>query len=160
VERDLARTINAQEALEVLNKAEEAGLVHCVNNSQDKFGVVCNCCSCCCTLLRGITELANPNAVATSSYIVNFSADECTGCFLCSDNRCPVNAISEQDDIVAVDELRCIGCGLCVSVCPFEALSMKKRETALSTPATYQDIGIKVLTEKGKLAEFIALNKE
>ncbi|MCK5828488.1 4Fe-4S binding protein [Candidatus Bipolaricaulota bacterium] len=35
---------------------------------------------------------------------------------------CPVSAISEPDGVVLIDAEACIGCGLCVSVCRFDAL--------------------------------------
>lgn len=158
VERDLGRMIDKEEAIRVLDTSEEAGLVHCINNSQDRPIVICNCCGCCCTVLRGITELKNPNAIATSSYIVNFDESECVGCFLCSEERCPVSAVQEAGDVVAVDSSQCIGCGLCVSICPSEALTMKKRDQIPNPPDTYQDLSMKVLQEKGKLEAFMKLN--
>ena len=120
VERDRARFIDKEEALKVLKFAEDEGLVHTINNSQDKPGVICNCCGCCCTLLRGITELGNPNAISTSAYVVSYTPDECIGCHLCVE-RCPMNAVEEDDDKVALHEERCIGCGLCVSTCATES---------------------------------------
>jgi Pyruvate/2-oxoacid:ferredoxin oxidoreductase delta subunit len=159
VERDLARMIDKEEAIRVLDIAENAGLVHCTNNSQDRPVVICNCCGCCCTLLRGITELNNPNAIATSSYIVNYDEAECIGCLLCIEDRCPVSAVKENGDVVTVDQSRCIGCGLCVSVCPCEALTMKKRDQIPDTPDTYQDLSVRVLQEKGNLDAFLNLNR-
>ena len=53
VSRGYARKISVEEALKVLNRAEEAGLVHTSNNSADKANMICNCCPCCCTVLRG-----------------------------------------------------------------------------------------------------------
>lgn len=158
VERDLARMIDKEEALQVLDTAEEAGLVHCINNSQERPVVICNCCGCCCTILRGLTELNNPNAVATSSYVVYYEPHECIGCFLCTEDRCPVSAVHEDGDIAAVDVERCLGCGLCVSVCPTDALSMKKRDDIPATPMTYQDLSMMILEEKGKLEAFMKLN--
>ncbi|MGE5396943.1 MAG: indolepyruvate ferredoxin oxidoreductase subunit alpha [Chitinophagales bacterium] len=160
VERDLARKIDKEEALRVLDIAEEAGLVHCINNSQDRPIVLCNCCGCCCTILRGITELHNPNAVATSSYMINFNENECSGCLLCLDNRCPVSAVQEKEDTVSVDESSCIGCGLCASVCPTGALVMRKREETPTTPPTYQQLYANIMQEKGTLEAFMKLNRE
>jgi Pyruvate/2-oxoacid:ferredoxin oxidoreductase delta subunit len=157
-ERDLGRLIDKDEALRILDYAEESGLVHCINNSMDRPVVLCNCCSCCCTILRGITELKNPNAVAVSSYIVNFNDKECLGCFLCTDNRCPVTAVTENDDVVAVDASLCIGCGLCVSVCPTDALTMMKRQNSPTPVNNYQELSMQVLKEKGKLEAFMKLN--
>jgi len=158
VERDLARMIDQEEAMRVLDRSEEAGLVHCINNSQERPVVICNCCGCCCTILRGITELKKPNAVATSSYVVSYDESQCSGCFLCTEDRCPVSAVQENGEIISVDAVRCIGCGLCVSVCPSEALTMKKRLEVPTPPNKYQDLTLQILQEKGKLEAFMKLN--
>ncbi len=159
VERGKGRQINQQQALQVLDQAEEAGLVHSCNNSQDDFAVVCNCCSCCCTILRGLTELKNPNAFARSGFIVQYDEMECSGCLACLEDRCPVKVIEEVGDVVAVDADRCIGCGLCVSVWPTEALQMVRRESAPATPATGSELMGTILMEKGRLEEFMKLNQ-
>lgn len=160
VERDRARHITPQEALEVLDRAEEAGLVHTCNNSQDEFAVVCNCCSCCCTILRGLTRLKNPHAFALSGFIVHYQKEECAGCMLCLEDRCPVGAIAQADDIVTVDAGSCIGCGLCVSICPTDALQMNRRENPPRTPVSGRQLMGTVLTEKGRFEQFMELNRD
>lgn len=159
VERGYARKVDQEKALQALYLAEESGLVHCTNNSRDGM-LICNCCGCCCTLLRGITVCHNPHAVAHSAYVVEFSPNECVGCLACMDSRCQVNAIQESGDIVAVEIERCIGCGLCVSVCPTEALTMKLRNELPAIPKNGRDLVVTTLREKGKLEDFIKLNKE
>jgi ferredoxin len=159
VERDRARFVDKEEAFKVLKMAEEAGLVHAINNSEDKLGVICNCCGCCCTLLRGLTEIQNPNAIATSSYVVEYVSDECIGCHLCVE-RCPVKAIEESEELVAVDSQRCIGCGLCVSSCPTESLTLNKRVAPPKVFATGQEMVMTVLKEKGRLEGFTRVNQE
>ena len=52
-----------------------------------------------------------------------------------------------------------IGCGLCVTACPTEALSLVRREPLPEIPATAQEMGMKVLTEKGKLDAFLLASK-
>lgn len=158
-ERQRARMIDRDEALRVLDSAEEAGLVHCISNSREGPIMLCNCCSCCCGILRGITELHNPYAIAVSSFVVDFNASECIGCFLCSENRCPVAAVVENGDIVSADSSICIGCGLCVSVCPTGALAMKPRRESAPPPKTYSDLFTTVLREKGLLKDFVRLNR-
>ncbi|MGE5372283.1 MAG: 4Fe-4S dicluster domain-containing protein [Solirubrobacterales bacterium] len=159
VERGKGRRIDRSQAMAVLDEAEAAGLVHTCNNSQDAFAVVCNCCSCCCTILRGLTELKNPNAFACSGFIVDFQADECIGCQACAEDRCPVKAIETAQDIVAVDAPRCIGCGLCVSVCPTAALTMTRRNPAPAVPASGRDLMGSILVEKDRLEAFMKLNQ-
>ena len=48
--------ISQAEALAILEQSEEVGLVHTVSNVMEGVGYVCNCCGCCCGILRGITE--------------------------------------------------------------------------------------------------------
>jgi NAD-dependent dihydropyrimidine dehydrogenase PreA subunit len=111
--------ISQQQALAILDQAEELGLVHTVSNVMKDIGYVCNCCSCCCALLRGITEWGIENSVARANYYAVIDPDECLGCGTCIE-RCQVHAISEQDGVSVVDREKCIGCGLCVTSCPNE----------------------------------------
>lgn len=159
VERGLAREVSKDEAKQVLTMAEEHGLVHCTNNTQRDRLVICNCCSCCCTLLRGINVLKNPHAVASSQYIIDFRDAECVACNACLD-RCQVYAISESHLSIQVDSNRCIGCGLCVSVCPTSALKLKARDQAPEVPANGKDLFGALLTQKGKLEAFMKLHQD
>ena len=47
--------------------------------------------------------------------------DNCKNCKMCMKLGCP--AISIKDDKVVIDETQCNGCGLCINVCPFGAIS-------------------------------------
>ena len=51
------------------------------------------------------------------AYIIN---DECISCGACVPG-CPVNAISEGDDKMVIDEALCVDCGACADVCPVDA---------------------------------------
>ena len=37
---------------------------------------------------------------------------------------CPKNAFYERDGVLIIDEKKCVGCGLCVDVCPNNAIFM------------------------------------
>ena len=121
--------ISQAEALALLDKAEEVGLVHTVSNVMKGVGYVCNCCSCCCAILRGITEYGIANSVARAGYYAVIDAEDCLGCGTCVE-RCHVHAVSEQDGISVVDRERCIGCGLCVTGCPNEVARLERRPEA------------------------------
>jgi len=156
VERGFAREIDTEEGLRVLDRAEEAGLVHSSTNTKEGAGVLCNCCSCCCTLLRGRLELGYKDSFAPSRFVADCDSSSCTGCGICIDERCPAGAIELNSDKTAVvDEEECIGCGLCVSGCPSSAISMIDRKETIETPANGQELGFKALTEKGKLEAFM-----
>jgi ferredoxin len=94
--------ISKEEAIAFLDEAEEMGLVHTVSNVMRGFGYVCNCCGCCCGILRGINEWGIENSVAYANYYAIIDPDECVGCGICR-KRCQVHAISEQDGISAVN---------------------------------------------------------
>ncbi len=160
IDRKLARQITKQEAQETLIRAEEAALIHTCNNSQDRLTAICNCCPCCCTVLHGLTQLENPNAFAKGRWQAQVDEDLCSGCATCQDQRCRLAAIEVQDDHAHVNLDRCIGCGLCVSTCPTGALSMVQRKDAAVPPGTIPELGMRVLVEKGRLQDYMELNKK
>jgi len=118
--------ISKEEALAYLDKAEEMGLVHTVSNVMRGLGYVCNCCGCCCGILRGITDWGIENSVAHSNYYAVIDPDECAGCGTCI-TRCQVHAISEENGKSVVDRKKCIGCGLCATGCPNGVARLEKK---------------------------------
>lgn len=159
VEKKYAREISREEAYSVLDRAEEDGLVHTSTNVADGAGFICNCCRCCCVILRGATELNLSHAFAVSGFVAAVKEDECTGCGICADERCPMKAIEMKDDTAYVKGERCIGCGLCVTGCPLEAIVLNRRHDTPAIPKTTREMLGKVLAEKGKLHDFMALMK-
>jgi len=117
-------TISKEEALAFLDKAEETGLVHTVSNVMKGVGYVCNCCGCCCGILRGINEWGIENSVAHANYFATIDPDACVNCGTCR-TRCQVHAITEKDGVSVVDLKKCIGCGLCATGCPNDAAQLK-----------------------------------
>lgn len=155
VERGFARTISKAEGMDVLNRSERAGLVHTSNNSAEKANLICNCCPCCCTVLRGRTQLRHPHAFEPSRFEASVTAADCTGCGICADERCPVKAIEMKDGIAVVNTEECIGCGLCATGCPAEAVTLTERKAVPAVPATITEMGIKIVQEKGRFEKFI-----
>ena len=118
--------ISREEALAFLDKAEEIGLVHTVSNVIKGVGYVCNCCGCCCGILRGINEWGIENSVAHANYYATIDSEQCVGCGTCR-SRCQVHAISEKNDVSVVDLKKCIGCGLCATGCPNGAATLVRK---------------------------------
>ncbi len=52
------------------------------------------------------------------AYSIN---DECISCGSC-EPECPVDAISQGDDIFVINPETCTDCGNCVEVCPVDAI--------------------------------------
>jgi NAD-dependent dihydropyrimidine dehydrogenase PreA subunit len=121
--------ISREEALAILEKSEEVGLVHTVSNVMQGVGYVCNCCGCCCAILRSINDWGIENSVAHANYFAVIDPEICAGCGDCI-KRCQVHAISEGDGVSVVDRACCIGCGLCVTGCPNEAARLERKAEA------------------------------
>ena len=132
-------SISKDEALAFLDQSEELGLVHTVSNVMKRIGYVCNCCGCCCGLLRGITDWGIENSVAHANYYADINAEECVGCGTCIE-RCQVHAISEDNEVSVVDREKCIGCGLCVTGCQngAERLERKPDNEIVSPPMDFK----------------------
>jgi NAD-dependent dihydropyrimidine dehydrogenase PreA subunit len=130
--------ITQEEAVDILEHTEEVGLVHTVSNVLAGVSYVCNCCGCCCGILRGITEYGLEHSVAAANYLASVDAEACTGCGACQE-RCQVGAMSQPEQIAAVDVNRCIGCGLCVTGCPEKAVTLKRKpeEQLVHPPADF-----------------------
>lgn len=130
---ETTRAISKEEALRILDQASEAGLVHSPGNFQDQHYYICNCCTCCCGVLRSVAEFSVPTAIASSGFVAVVDEAACAGCGDCLE-RCQFGALSVPDGVCLVDDLRCVGCGLCVSVCPSLALQLERPTTRQITP--------------------------
>jgi Na+-translocating ferredoxin:NAD+ oxidoreductase subunit B len=119
------RVIDRKEALSTLRRAAEAGLVHSVSNNQHGVHYICNCCTCSCGILRGMSNLGIANVVARSAFINQVEQALCSGCEDCV-KLCQFNALS-VDNVALVDEVRCVGCGVCVLACSTGALGLARR---------------------------------
>ena len=131
------RPVSIDEAVHILNRAEEAGLVHSTMNIEQDSWFMCNCCSHACFLLRGITELDIPHAVAPSSFWSVIDEGECNGCGACEE-ACHLSAISLVDGVAKVDYERCLGCGVCVRSCATEAIRLEKRGSGVRALRRFQ----------------------
>jgi len=126
-DRHLARPIDIEEAIDTLKRSEEAGLVHTTTNTKTPVPYICNCCSCCCFMLRGVTELGH-KSLASSRFMALVDGDACIGCEECA-SICKFSGIEICDgNAASVSPKNCVGCGLCASVCPEDAISMIQRE--------------------------------
>ncbi len=134
------RVQTREESLATLRRASEAGLVHTVENNQDRSGYICNCCTCSCGILRGVAELGIANVVARSAFVSVVDETRCLGCEDCV-SACQFDALVLAEGIIQVDRRRCVGCGQCVLNCTQEALSLARRpeDEIKPVPATMHD---------------------
>ncbi|MFB0563048.1 MAG: 4Fe-4S binding protein, partial [Candidatus Lokiarchaeia archaeon] len=125
------RYLTKEEASELLEKIEDAGLVHTINNQQDRPNFICNCCTCCCILLKGLSLLHNPRTFTKSNFMPQIDPEACRLCETCV-KWCPLQALFHHhphtedlsDDLIMILEERCIGCGICAHKCPNDAITL------------------------------------
>ena len=123
IDLGMGRQVTQEEAMDILEMAEEAGLVHQFADSLDP-GAICNCCPDCCGDLRMLKLIPNAADFAISNHFTQVDTELCNGCETCVD-RCPMDAISiTEEEVASINLERCIGCGLCIRACPMEALTL------------------------------------
>jgi Na+-translocating ferredoxin:NAD+ oxidoreductase subunit B len=120
----LGRMISKQEAFDLLTKAENEGLVHQTFNTKSGNHVICNCCSCCCPFLRGTKKFGLPYLIAKSNFVAMINPETCEACGTCAKERCPMEAIAEDNGGYRVKPERCIGCGVCTATCPTKSITL------------------------------------
>jgi Pyruvate/2-oxoacid:ferredoxin oxidoreductase delta subunit len=124
------KVLNVEEAIEVLNTAEKAGLVHNTigNYASGLPGVMCSCCNdCCSTIEPALHDGKIHEIMSPSRYRPSVDQEKCAGCQTCF-KFCPFHAI-EMEKVpgskkmkARVIEAECMGCGVCVLQCNKQAL--------------------------------------
>ncbi|MFZ1984469.1 MAG: 4Fe-4S binding protein [Desulfatitalea sp.] len=127
MERMNGRKVSKPEARAVLERAEEAGLIHMSTNMTEDIGFLCNCDRWHCVVVTHALAKAKPALFFNSGFQPRFDAEKCTACETCIE-RCPATALTMgADELPAVDLDRCFGCAVCATGCPAEAIAMVNR---------------------------------
>lgn len=102
------RSITSEEALQILQRAEDLGYVHQVTNidGEDKIFAICNCAPGVCYALR-TSQLFNTPNMSRSAYVAH------------------------------VDKENCVACGKCVEVCPAGAAKLGQKLCTKNGPVKY-----------------------
>lgn len=126
------RVITKEEAIDVLRKSHEAGLVltaqvvHDFPGAElkpDEVFTICGCCSCCCCQLSAILRYGLAQHLLTSPTTSVTDSSKCASCGVCVD-RCQFGAREMVNGSIAFNPDLCFGCGLCVSTCPTNAITL------------------------------------
>jgi len=136
--------VSQEEGVKLLEFAHQKGFVHTAYFKKEmgnRFMAICNCCSCCCVGVRmwNMLEGAVP-IMAPSGYVAEVN-DDCNGCAACANGTCKFNAISMDDRAqkAVINEAKCMGCGVCVDVCPVDAISLR-REPSKGDPLDLDEL--------------------
>lgn len=131
LERGSGKSLSKEEAIDILKYCEEEGLVHMVGNQRGLGHIICNCCDDCCIAWPS-PRTSEINFAAPSRYTAVIDRETCTDCEVCLD-RCYFDAMA-MEDITKIFEDKCVGCGLCAVVCPYESISLKETRAEAFVP--------------------------
>ncbi len=158
IELGRGRSVSKEEAFEILDKAEEIGLVLQPTNNQNP-SFICCCCGCCCGVLTSIKKLSKPAQYFHTNFYAEVNTELCSGCKKCI-KRCQMEAVSIKDKVAVIDLDWCIGCGICVPTCPDNAIELKDKKKKHVPPKNVLSMYQKLLMERyGILGMFKMMTK-
>jgi ferredoxin len=153
VRRGFAREAGKEDLMAALERAEEFGLVHVLDNVQKDPSFLCHCCSCCCTLFSMLESHKVPHGIAPSNFTASAEEKSCTGCGAC-ERKCPLHIPQIQSRKARVNPALCLGCGVCVKFCNSGAMKLHPRGKKIHPPRTKQEKLLRIAREKGRLLPF------
>ncbi len=151
----MGREISLEEAIAILEKNQNEGLVLQPSNTE-KAEFICSCCGCCCGMLGMQKSLPKPLDYWATNFYAVIDLDLCNGCGHC-EKRCQVGAITltKSTRQPIIDLKRCIGCGVCIPTCPKTAITLRKKPKEVRPPndrdALYDTLGANKKGNLGKL---------
>jgi ferredoxin len=124
-----AKKISRDEALKIMQEAEDAGLIHKAFHPGSREASpetsICNCCKDCCDTLE-LWRSGTLPMINSTYHLAVIEEEACSGCGICVE-RCPTDAIVlNAEDVAQRDENACLGCGVCSHFCPEEAISLQE----------------------------------
>ena len=151
VERLGGRKVTRDEARAVLDRAEEAGLIHMSRNTTEDIEFLCNCDRWHCEVVSQVLQQPKPGLIFNSGFQPRFDADLCVACETCID-RCPPAALAMGgEDVPVVNPDLCFGCAVCATGCPEEAVAMAAKPDFPEPPRDVKELvaGLKASATRG-----------
>ncbi len=153
IKHKIAKQINKEEALAILDKCVDYGLVQIGDNIQNEVNWICNCCSCCCEALLAYKKIGYRRKI-NSNFQAQIDSKKCVACGVCV-SKCPVGAIKIIDGQATVDTDICIGCGVCERRCGAKAITIERRKKLVMVPLDSFERCVINAIETNKLQNYI-----
>jgi len=136
ISRKHCREVTSAEAIEHIDKCNDAGLIHIMGRNrmdsvwmgvrpEDELLTICNCCPCCCLwrVYPNLSDTIQNDFYKLPGVSIELDIDECVGCGKCEE-VCFAKCISIENSKAKIDEDVCIGCGQCSNNCPTNAIKL------------------------------------
>ncbi len=158
----IAEEISREDAMQILEEAKAAGLAQTGDNVQDGVSYICNCCGCCCGMMRSIKQYSIYDGIVPSNWLATVDHSFCRGCGKCA-SACPAGAIHLEPTYgkglrrnwAIVHSERCLGCGVCADACRWDAHGMTERDERPYVPADTMERVVLMAVERGKLGDLL-----
>jgi ferredoxin len=129
-------TLSVKEAMALLTKSEERGLMHSIWTFETPFAAaICNCNLESGCMAMKLTAGYEMKMMWRGEWVVQLDADKCAQCGRCVD-VCPFGAI-ETNGTVTAHATKCWGCGICRSACSHDALTLVERQSVPEVAALW-----------------------
>jgi ferredoxin len=168
IKHGYARSVDAREGLDLLQRAYDCGLVQFGENVRERVNFICNCCGCCCEAMIVARRFAVLHPIHTTNFIPVIDSATCDGCGKCV-SACPVEALAlvsaydprrSKKKLARLDTQRCIGCGLCVRACTkTKSLTLSHRGHRVITPLDSMHRAVVMALERGTLQHLLFDNR-
>ena len=119
--------VTKSEIRHLLEECDQRGLVHQIIffPNPSFYYVVCNCCPCCCVVMNKFLKGGSPQMIK-SDFIAETNLDMCSDCGICS-KWCYFGARIYKHGSLILKPENCFGCGICISKCPENAISLRPK---------------------------------
>jgi Pyruvate/2-oxoacid:ferredoxin oxidoreductase delta subunit len=157
IENDIGEQITQDEAIAIVEDIISKGMVVesiCAKNPD----IICCCHSESCGNLmgfRGVNGEAE-SAKYYNAYTLEYDQDKCLKCGLCV-TKCPMHAVTQNEDGTVSLDNACVRCGQCVPECPGQARVLRALSEYPELPEDYIDCNIffaKDRLQRGQLVDF------
>jgi Pyruvate/2-oxoacid:ferredoxin oxidoreductase delta subunit len=124
IQHKKARKISREEAINILEEEDKRGHVHTAYFKDVMLNRFFAICNCCTCCCAGMKAVKEHNIpMIAASGYVSQISDECIGCGDCV-TICPFEAIELGQEKTRIISERCFGCGICESRCSVQAISL------------------------------------
>lgn len=141
------KSASVEEALKHVEIADELGLSHLIGRNKldsvfmnvgpkEELLTICHCCPCCCLwkIIPDLDDEISNKIKRLEDVEVHTNEDNCRMCKKClEDNVCFGNAIGLEDNMIIIDQDKCLGCGHCVQTCKFDAIELNYSKKSVNS---------------------------